>query len=386
MRKGPLAGCTVLEVGGIGPGPYAGMLLADMGADVIRIDRPGASLPLPLPQEHDLTNRGKRSVAMDLKNPDALAALLALVARADVLIEGFRPGVAERLGLGPEACHEIRPELVYGRMTGWGQDGPWAHTAGHDINYISVTGALHAIGPAGGPPQIPLNLVGDFAGGSTFLVMGVLAALLESRSSGVGQVVDAGIIDGVSHLLAGTHSFMNVDEWTDERGSNLLDGGAPFYRIYETADGRHMAVGAIEPAFYRELLRLLDVTVDLGAQDDVSAWPYIAATFAQIFARRTQAEWTAVFDGTDACTTPVISLAEAADHPQVAARGSIIRSHGGIAPGVTPTFSRTPGDVAWGPGPQGAHTTEVLLEAGLDAERLVWSGAAWQDQERGEAR
>jgi alpha-methylacyl-CoA racemase len=378
MRNGPLLGCTVLEVGGIGPGPYAGMILADLGADVIRVDRPGATLPFPLPQERDLSQRGKRSVALDLKMPQAVEALMALVARADVLIEGFRPGVAERLGFGPEACHEIRPELVYGRMTGWGQDGPWSTTAGHDINYISVTGALHAIGSADGAPQVPLNLVGDYAGGSSFLVMGVLAALFEARNSGIGQVVDAGIVDGVAHLLSGTHSLMNAGLWTDDRGTNLLDGAAPFYRVYETADGRHMAVGAIEPAFYRELLRVLDVTEDLGEQGDVTAWPHIAKTFAQIFARRTQAEWIALFEGTDACTTPVVSLAEAADHPQVAARGAVTRSGSAIAPGVAPAFSRTPGGIAWGPQPQGTHTSEVLLEAGLDVDRLVKSGAAWQ--------
>lgn len=378
MRNGPLVGCTVLEVGGIGPGPYAGMLLADMGADVIRIDRPGAALPLPLPQERDLTNRGKRSVAMNLKDPDALAALMTLVSRADVLIEGYRPGVAERLGFGPAACHDVRPQLVYGRMTGWGQDGPWAHTAGHDINYVSVTGVLHAIGPAGGAPQIPLNLVGDYAGGSSFLVMGILAALYEAKSSGAGQVVDAGIVDGVSHLLAGTHSLMNAGVWTDERGTNLLDGAAPFYRVYETADGRHMAVGAIEPAFYRELVDLLGITEDLGDQNDVGAWPCIARTFAQTFSRRTQAEWITVFDGTDACTTPVVSLAEASAHPQVAARGAVTRTGDDIAPGMAPAFSRTPGGVAWGPRSQGVDTIEVLREAGLDADRLVESGAAWQ--------
>jgi alpha-methylacyl-CoA racemase len=379
MRNGPLVGTTVLEVGGIGPGPYAGMILADLGADVIRVDRPRAVLPLPLPPQHDLTNRGKRLVALDLKNPDARTALMSLVARADVLVEGFRPGVAERLGFGPDACHEIRPQLVYGRMTGWGQDGPWALAAGHDINYVSVTGALHAIGPAGGAPQIPLNLVGDFGGGSTFLVMGILAALLESRTSGTGQVVDAGIVDGVSHLLAGTHSLMNAGEWTDERGTNLLDGAAPFYRVYETADGRHMAVGAIEPVFYRELLERLGLTTDLGDQGDVAAWPRIANAIAQVFARRTQAEWIAVFDGSDACTTPVVSLAEAVDHPQVAARRAVTRVGEGIGPGVTPSLSRTPGEVAWGPARPGTHTTEVLREAGLDADRLVASGAAWQD-------
>ncbi len=373
-------GCTVLEVGGIGPGPYAGMILADLGADVIRIDRPGASLPLPLPPGRDLSNRGKRSVALDLKAPEALTALMALVARADVLIEGYRPGVAERLGLGPEACHAIRPQLVYGRMTGWGQDGPWAHTAGHDINYLSVTGALHAIGSAGGAPQVPLNLVGDYAGGSSFLVIGVLAALYESRRSGVGQVVDAGIVDGVSHLLSGTHSLMNAGAWTDERGTNLLDGAAPFYRVYETADGRHMAVGAIEPAFYREMLRLLDLTqgvVDIGEQNDVGAWPQLSRTFAQAFARRTQAEWITVFAGSDACTTPVVSLTEAADQPQMAARGAVARTGSDLAPGIAPRFSRTPGGVAWSPQEQGAHTVEVLREAGVDVDRLVASGAAW---------
>ncbi len=374
---GPLAGVRVLEVGGIGPGPFAGMILADLGAEVIRVDRPAGVLPLPLPADKDLSNRGKLMVALDLKQPGALAALLALADGAHVLIEGYRPGVAERIGFGPDVVLARNPGLVYGRMTGWGQDGPWAQTAGHDINYVSVTGALHAIGDAGGPPAIPLNLVGDYGGGSTYLVMGVLAALLQSRGTGRGQVVDAAIVDGVAHLLAPTLGLLNGGLWRDERGVNVLDGAAPFYGVYETADGRHMAVGPIEPPFWAELLRILDIP-EPPDRDDPTRWDAVRAQLAAAFRRRTQAEWAAAFDGTDACVSPIVSLREAVDQPQVAARGSLRVVDGQIVPAPAPRFSASPAAQPPLPVAPGTHTVQVLRRVGIDVDALLASGAAFQ--------
>ncbi|MFT4263727.1 MAG: CaiB/BaiF CoA-transferase family protein [Nocardioides sp.] len=375
--SGPLDGVTVIEVGGIGPGPFAGMILADMGATVIRVDRPGASLPLPLPVEKDLSNRGKRMVALDLKRPEAIETLLTLVGRADILIEGYRPGVAERLGFGPEVCHARNPRLVFGRMTGWGQTGPWASAAGHDVNYVAITGALHALGEAGGPPAIPLNLVGDYAGGSSYLVMGVLAALWEAGRTGRGQVIDAAIVDGVSHLMSGTWSFLNAGIWRDERGVNLIDGGAPFYDVYATSDGRHLAVGPIEPAFWTEMLRLLEIAEPLPRQDP-ARWPEVRAILADAFARRTLEEWTDVFAGSDACVSPVVSLREAPRHPHLAARGTLREVDGEIVPAPAPRFSGHPLASVASPAPVGAHTTEVLRGLGLDVEALLASGTAFQ--------
>src|SRR4051812_2107923 len=320
------------------------MVLADMGADVIRVERPGAVGASPAPRA-DILNRGKRSIALDLKRPEAIEAVLALTSRADVLVEGYRPGVAERLGVGPDAVWARNPALVYGRMTGWGQEGPLATSAGHDIGYIAGTGAPGALGEGRGPPQIPLNLVGDFGGGSTYLVMGVLAALLEARTTGRGQVVDAAIVDGASHLLAVVHSLLGQGRWADERGVNMLDGGTPFYAVYETSDGGHMAVGALEPQFYAELLRLLEIppdVVDPAAQNDREQWPALRATLAETFAFRTRAEWTEVFTGTDACVAPVLGLREAAGHPHVAARGSVRELDGILQPGTAPPFSGHP--------------------------------------------
>jgi alpha-methylacyl-CoA racemase len=376
--RGPLSGLTVLELAGIGPGPFACMTLADMGADVIRVDRPGkADLP-PSPPEADVLNRGKRSIVLDLKRPEAVQALLTLVENADVLVEGYRPGVAERLGVGPDAVWERNPKLVYGRMTGWGQDGPLASSAGHDIGYIAITGALGAIGDAGGPPQIPLNLIGDFGGGSTYLVMGILAALFEAGRTGRGQVVDAAIVDGASHLLAAIHALLGSDRWVDRRGSNMLDGGTPYYSVYETSDGRHMAVGALEPKFYADLLRLLELDEDPADQLRTERWPALRETFAAAFARRTQAEWAEVFDGTDACVAPVVGLREAAAHPHLAARRSVVEVGGVLQPGHAPRFSEHPvTDPAPAPAP-GEHTKEVLASAGLDADSLVEAGVAVQ--------
>ncbi|MEU7872067.1 CaiB/BaiF CoA-transferase family protein [Dactylosporangium sp. NPDC049140] len=373
--SGPLAGVRVLELAGIGPGPFAAMLLADLGADVVRVDRPGpGSTGDP---RHDLLNRGKRSVIVDLKHPDGAEVVLGLAERAAILIEGWRPGVAERLGIGPEAALARNPGLVYGRMTGWGQDGPLARAAGHDIGYIAVAGALHPIGAGGGPPQIPLNLVGDFGGGSLYLVVGCLAALLVARDTGRGQVVDAAIVDGTAHLTTVFAGLLAAGAWRAERGRNLLDGGAPFYSVYETADGGHMAVGALEPQFYAELLRRLGLgDADLPAQHDAAGWPRLRARFAEVFATRTRAEWTGVFEGTDACVAPVLSLAEARDHPHLVARGTYEDRAGVRQPAVAPRLSRTPGVPGAEPPVPGAHTETVLTEWGLGAHVPRWLGGA----------
>ena len=312
MIEGPLHGVRVLEIAGIGPGPFCGMLLADLGADVVRVDRPGErGLMSQVPSDRDLLNRGKRSVAVDLRDPAGVERVLDLVEAADILFEGYRPGVAERLGIGPEPCLARNPRLVYGRITGWGQVGPLAHTAGHDISYIAPTGALHALGPADGAPQAPLNLLGDFAGGSMYLAVGLLAAFVEARSSGRGQVVDAAMVDGAAHLMTPFYGLLDAGLWQDRRGVNVLDGGAPFYGVYETSDGEHMAVGALEPQFFAEFVRLLGVPEAAGQQADGRAWPQLRKQVGEAFASRTQAEWIAVFSGTDACVAPVLSMKNA---------------------------------------------------------------------------
>ncbi|MCW2560097.1 MAG: CoA transferase [Mycobacterium sp.] len=377
--KGPLAGIKVLEVGGMGPGPFAGMTLADMGAEVIRVERPGGLGVSPGRPEHDVCNRGKRGVILDLKRREAVEALLAMAERADVLIEGHRPGVAERLGIGPEECWVHNPKLVYGRMTGWGQEGPLAQTAGHDLSYIAITGALHAIGQAGGPPQIPLNIVGDYGGGAMYLVAGVLAALREAELTGRGQVVDAAIVDGVAHLLAATHALVNTGTWADERGVNLLDGGAPFYSVYETADGRHMAVGAIEAKFYAHLIARLGISVDLNEQNDRTTWGATRKAIAEAFGARTQAQWTAAFEGTDACVSPVLTMHEAAEHPHMKARGAVFTRDGLFQPAPAPRFPAHGAVVPTAPSTPGLHTREVISEWGVDPEPLLASGAAEQD-------
>jgi alpha-methylacyl-CoA racemase len=351
------------------------MLLADLGADVVRVDRPG-NVPI-IPPETDITSRGKRSVVVDLKHERGARVVLDLAARADVLIEGLRPGVTERLGIGPDDCWARNPALVYGRMTGWGQDGPLAHSAGHDIGYIAITGALHAIGRAGGPPQIPVNYLGDFGGGSMFLVVGVMAALWESRGSGRGQVVDAAIVDGTAVLQAMTYSMLAGNLWRDERGVNSLDSGAPYYDVYETADGRHMGVGAIEPKFYAEFVRLLfdgappaEVS-DRGAGGGVER---VRSEIAKRFLTRTREEWAAVFEGTDACVAPVLTLMEAPGHPHLAARATYVEPGGITQPGVAPRFSRTQGGAGAIELP-GAHSREVLTDWGVaDATELLAAG------------
>ncbi|MPY43152.1 CoA transferase, partial [Streptomyces phyllanthi] len=325
---GPLAGVRVVELAGIGPGPFAAMLLADLGADVVRVDRPGGSGLAGNP-EYDITNRNKRSVIVDLKSEDGAGTVLDLAARADILIEGYRPGVAERLGVGPESCHARNPGLVYGRMTGWGQQGPLAQRAGHDIAYIALTGTLGMIGAPDGPPAVPANLLGDFAGGSLYLVVGVLAALHHARATGTGQVVDAAIVDGSSHLAAMIHAMLAAGRWQDRRAANLLDGGCPFYGTYETADGGYMAVGALEQQFYEEFVELLGIGDRAPARKDVARWGELRETVAARFRTRTRDEWTAVFEGSDACVAPVLSLREAPGHPHLAARGTFT-DFGGI--------------------------------------------------------
>ncbi|MFF4049221.1 CaiB/BaiF CoA transferase family protein [Streptomyces chartreusis] len=359
--QGPLTGVRVVELAGIGPGPFAAMLLADLGADVVRVDRPGGT-GLAINTEYDITNRNKRSVIIDLKSPDGPARVLDLAARADILIEGYRPGVAERLGVGPEACHARNPALVYGRMTGWGQDGPLAERAGHDIAYIAVTGTLGMIGNPDEPPAVPANLVGDYAGGSLYLVVGVLAALHHARATGAGQVVDAAIVDGTSHLSAMIHGMLAAGGWQDRRGANLLDGGCPYYGTYETADGRYMAVGALEPQFYDEFLRLLGVEDFASARKDFSRWGELRDAVAARFKSRTRDEWTALFEGSDACVAPVLSLREAPRHPHLAARGTFT-DHGGITqPAPAPRFSATPTAVRTGPAQPGADTADVARD------------------------
>lgn len=342
MGDGPLAGVRVVEMAGIGPAPFAAMLLADMGADVVRIDRPQ---PTGFPAPYDLLDRGKRTLVLDLKAADDVATARDLIGRADVLIEGFRPGVMEKLGLGPDDF-AANPRLVYGRMTGWGQDGPLAQSAGHDINYIAITGALDAIGPAGGAPTIPLNLLGDFGGGSLYLVMGVLAAVIAARSSGRGQVVDAAIVDGTQNLLTLHHALTAMGRWPGGRGENLLDGGAPFYSVYATADGRYVSIGAIEPKFYAQLIARMGIdAATLPGQYDSVRWPELRVRLAAAFARKTRDQWCALLDGTDACFAPVLTLAEARSHPHNAHRSTVVDVAGVAQPAPAPRFGGVSGAV-----------------------------------------
>ncbi|MET9088356.1 CaiB/BaiF CoA-transferase family protein [Streptomyces sp. NPDC004237] len=363
---GPLADLRVVELGGIGPGPHAAMLLADLGADVVRVERPDGGLRLVPDGSPDWLLRGRRSVFADLKTDEGRRTALALAERADVLIEGFRPGVAERLGVGPEACMARNARLVYARMTGWGQDGPLAQQAGHDINYLSLTGVLHAVGTAESRPTVPLNLVGDFGGGSLYLVMGVLAALWERQRSDTGQVLDTAIVDGVSSLAQMIWALRASGAWHDSPASNLLDTGAPYYDTYACADGRHVAVGALEPRFFARLLTGLGLDpAALPLQEDRSGWPRLRAEFARVFAARTRDAWTEVFSGTDACVTPVLTFAEAADHPHLAFRRTLPIFDGARQAAPAPRFSRTsPGRPTAPPRP-GADTAVVLREWGV---------------------
>ena len=343
-RQGPLAGVKVIELAGIGPGPMGAMLLADMGAEVLRIDRQTpADLGVKRPLQYNLLMRNRRSIALDLKDPEAVALVLELIEGADALIEGFRPGVTERLGLGPEACLARNPRLVYGRITGWGQDGPLAQAAGHDLNYIALTGVLHAIGRKDQPPSIPLAVVGDFGGGALYLAMGVLAGIIEARGSGRGQVVDAAVVDGVSHMATAFFGMRAAGQWRDERGSNVLDSGAPFYEVYECADGLWISIGPIEARFHAELLQRLGIAPEaIGTQLDPRDWPRARAVFAAAFRTRTRQAWCELLEGSDVCFAPVLSFGEAPAHPHLQARGSFVEIEGVTQPAPAPRFSRTP--------------------------------------------
>lgn len=360
-NKGPLRGTRVLEIAGLGPGPFCGMLLADLGADVVRIDRPAGQFRL-VPPELELLNRGKRSIVLDLKSTSGAATTLALAERADIMFEGFRPGVAERLGIGPKDCLRRHPELVYGRVTGWGQEGPLSSTAGHDIDYIALSSALHVIGPEGGPPQVPLALVGDFPAG-VYLAVGLLSALLEARASGQGQVVDAAIVDSSAHLMTMFFGLLAAGRWTDERGVNLIDGGAPFYGVHRTVDGKYMAVGAMEPQFFEELVRLLGLDVDIEMDHlDPSRWEELNAKISQAFGTRSQEAWVKIFDQSDACVAPVLGMQDAPCHPHMMHRGTFIDIGGIRQPGPAPRFSRTPASARQGPCMPGEDGEEIVRD------------------------
>lgn len=377
---GPLSGLKIIEVAGIGPAPFAAMMLADMGADVIRIDRSAlVSGGDPDTPPADIFNRGRRSLAVDLKSPDGVAMLLDLVEQSDALIEGFRPGVAERLGFGPDVCRERNPKLVFGRMTGWGQDGPYAPTAGHDINYIALAGVLEHLGRAGDKPTPPINLVGDFGGGGMLLAFGVVCGLLEAQRSGQGQVVDAAMVDGSASLMTMMWAFKAMGIWEAERGTNMLDTGAHFYDTYECADGRFVSIGSIEPQFYAQLLQHTGLEKayaergeDLPHQMDKARWGEMKERLAEIFATRTRDEWCELMEGTDVCFAPVLSMDEAAQHPHNVERGTFIDVAGITQPAPAPRFERTPGAVQRPPAHAGQHTDEILTEwLGLDAERIT---------------
>lgn len=370
---GPLQGITVLELAGIGPGPFCAMLLADMGADVIRIDRSDSVIGGdPETPPADVLNRGRRSIGVDLKSPEGVETVLKLVEKADVIMEGFRPGVAERLGVGPDECKARNPRIVYGRMTGWGQEGPYAHAAGHDINYIALAGALEPIGRRGEGPIPPLNLVGDFGGGGMFLAFGIVCALLEAKNSGEGQVVDAAMVDGAAVLMTMFHAFTAMGIWNPERGTNLLDSGAHFYDTYETSDGKYVSIGSIEPQFYAELLRLSGLEgEELPRQMDRAQWPAMKERVAEIFRSKTRDEWCEIMEHTDVCFAPVLSLAEAPKHPHNVERGTFVERDGIVQPAPAPRFSRTKGEIQRPPAHAGQHTDEVLAQFGFDESAIA---------------
>jgi alpha-methylacyl-CoA racemase len=369
---GVLSGYRIIELAGIGPGPMCAMLLSDMGADVLRIDRMAdAGLGIAMETKHNLLNRGRRSVALDLKRPEATEAVLRLAAKADALIEGFRPGVTERLGIGPEHCMARNPKLVYGRMTGWGQSGPLAHAAGHDINYIALAGALYCIGRKGDAPVPPLNLVGDFGGGALFLALGIVAGLLEAQKSGMGQVVDAAMVDGVANLMTAIYGLRGSGRWTNQRGENILDTGAHFYEVYETSDGKHVAIGSIEAKFYEELLQRSGLAKEkLPRQMDRAAWPEMKQKLTALFRTKTRDEWCKIMEGTDICFAPVLSMDEAPLHPHNKHRGTFVEQDGVIQPAPAPRFSRTPSAIQRPPAVPGEHTEEALGDWGFSAAEL----------------
>jgi alpha-methylacyl-CoA racemase len=378
---GPLAGLRVIEMVGLGPCPFAAMMLADMGAEVIRIDRkpvPGSTGPFPiLGTKFDVLARGRRSLALDLKHPGAKDVVLKLAEQADVLLEGFRPGVMERLGLGPDGCFERNPKLVYGRVTGWGQHGPLAQAAGHDLNYIALSGMLHALGRADSPPAPPLNLVGDFGGGAMMLAFGVVCGVLEARASGKGQVVDAAMTDGSALLGAMMYGLRGFGMWNDEREANMLDGGAPFYDTYACADGKYISIGAIEPQFYLQLLQLCGASdPDFDRQWSRPRWPQLKEKFAALFATRTRDEWRTLLEGTDVCFAPVLDMAEAPAHPHNLARGTFIAVDGVTQPAPAPRFSRTAPGVASAPAAPGQDSEQVLADWGWSPDAIETLKAA----------
>jgi len=368
---GPLSGIRVIEIASLAPAPFGCMILADLGADVLRIDRADQCGPAAR-QPTDPLVRGRRSIGLNLKDPAAIDVLLQLAEGADVLVEGFRPGVAERLGFGPQVCAERNPRLIFARMTGWGQDGPLSPTAGHDIDYIAISGALSMVGRAGESPVPPVNLIGDFGGGGMLLALGILAALVERAGSGLGQVVDAAMVDGSALLTSFVYGLLSTGVWQDRRGTNLLDGGAPFYDTYATADGQYMAVGALEPQFYAALLRGLELTdAGLPGQHDRQRWPELRQRFAETFSRRTRAEWERVFAGTDACVSPVLGLAEAPEHPHAVARDAFVSVAGVTQPAPAPRFGRTAAGQPAAPPRPGADTDAVLADLGLSADDIA---------------
>ena len=376
-QMGPLNGIKVVEIAGIGPGPFAAMVLADLGADVIRVDRAG-SVPDEFPAEPslDLLNRGRKSIGVDLKTPEGVEAVLRLVESADALIEGFRPGVAERLGIGPQECLGRNPRLIYGRMTGWGQTGPYASMAGHDINYIALAGVLGTLGREGQAPVPPINLVGDFGGGGMLMALGVCAALVEASRSGEGQVVDAAMTDGSALLATMIHSFVAMGVW-GERGTNMLDTGAPFYDAYECADGEYIALGSIEPQFYAELMRITGLDAEeLPRQMDRSAWKQNKARVAEVIKSKTRDEWASLMEGTDVCFAPVLSPQEAHAHPYNVERETFVEVAGVMQPAPAPRFSRTPGEISSPPPHPGQHTDEVLASWGFAADDVAALRAA----------
>ncbi len=369
---GPLNGVRILEIAGIGPGPFASMMLSDMGAEILRIDRAqnvrGETGPPPL----DFLARGRRSIGLDLKNPEGVEMLLQLVERADAILEGFRPGVMERLGVGPEVCLARNPRIVYGRMTGWGQEGPLAQVAGHDINYIALAGALEPIGRKGQKPLPPLNLVGDFGGGGMLLAFGVACALVERAASGKGQVVDAAMVDGAAVLMAIFHGAEQSGWWKNERGTNMLDGGAHFYDTYETADGKYVSLGSIEPQFYAELIQKLDLAdEDLPGQMDRSQWESLSERFTKLFKTKTRDQWCEILEGSDVCFAPVLSMSEAREHPHIKARNTFVEVAGAPQPAPAPRFSRTPCEISAPPPHAGQHTDEALGDWGFDASEIA---------------
>ena len=379
---GALDGVRIVEFAGIGPGPFACMLLADMGAEVIRVDRAGTVGKDPVKPAYGTTLRGRRNIALDLKHKDGVETALALCEKADILIEGFRPGVMERLGLGPQVVLKRNPRLVYGRMTGWGQDGPIAKTPGHDINYIALTGALHAIGTRAGGPVPPLNLIGDYGGGALYMVVGVLAAYIEAKRSGTGQVVDTSMVEGAASLMTPAYGALAAGAWTDEREANRLDGACHHYNVYETKDGKHISIGSNEPQFYAELLATVGLDKEpLPAQTDRVHWPAMRERLAGIFKTKTRAEWTEIMEMKEICFAPVLSMGEAMGHKQNVARGSFVTVDGVPQPGPAPKFSRTPSKVSRPPAYAGEHSAEVLRDWGFDkprVEALLESGAVKQ--------